>query len=327
MKIKEEIFEYIQKSTNWQIASKKIDVNVPLYMKAGYELWSAKTQGISLVFARVKDTSVDIRVHQNAIKRLAEITSCDAVLVFEKLDARSADSLIKKHIAFVVKDKQIYMPFALLQIQTQNFKKTPMRELSLNSDADMILIGYLDNTISNGLMIKEIAQLIGRELRATSSALKDLENLGYLQIEVKGRSKYVYFISRMEVYERLKEEAKSPIKYTFFTKNFAIKAVLSGDTALSNYSSLVEEKIKTVAISHKQLRSQQLEALQCDEDEATHKIEVWDRDPSVFSHDNTINSLYVWRFFHNDDDERVQEAIELIETKIIDKLKDRDERV
>lgn len=52
-------------------------------MKAGYELWGAKTQGISLVFARVKDTSADIRVHQNAIKRLAEITSCDAVLVFE----------------------------------------------------------------------------------------------------------------------------------------------------------------------------------------------------------------------------------------------------
>ncbi|MBU1658903.1 hypothetical protein KKG72_07625 [bacterium] len=326
MKAKKEILEYLQNSTNWQIVSKKVDVNVPLYMKAGYELWGAQIQGISVVFARVKDTNTDIRVHQNAIKRLAEITSCNAVLVFEKLDARSVDSLIKKHSAFVIKDKQIYMPFALLQIQTQNFKKVPKREVPLNSDADMILIGYLDNKIGNGLMIKEIAQVIDRELRASSQALKILENLGYLQIEVKGRSRYIYFISQTEVYERLKEDAKSPIKYTFFAKNFANKIVYSGYTALSKYSTLVEEKIKTVAISHKQLTAQQLEALQCDEDEATLKIEVWNRDPSVFSHDNTISPLYVLRFFQNDEDERVQEAIEHIEAKIVEKLKGKDER-
>lgn len=326
MKTKKEIFEYIQNSTNWKIVPNNITVNVPLYLKAGYELWSAKIQDVCVVFASVKDETIDIRVHQNAIKRLDELSSCHTVLVFDKLDSRSIESLIKKHIPFVVKDKQIYMPFALMQIQTKNKKKTPLREVALTSDADMILIGYLDNEIHSGMMIKEIAQAIGRELRATSQALNVLEALGYVQIEVNGRSRYIHFISPIEVYERLKEEAKSPVKYSFFAKGFIGENVYSGFTALSHYSTLIEQKLKTIAISHKKLTSKQLEAFGCDEDVAEYKFEVWDREPSVFAQKDIVNPLYVLRFFKNDEDERVQEAMEHIETKIIEKLRDMNER-
>ncbi|QFR42815.1 hypothetical protein [Sulfurimonas xiamenensis] len=326
MKTKKEIFEYIQNNTNWKIVSNNITVNVPLYLKSGYDLWGAKIEDICVVFANVKDETIDIRVHQNAIKRLDELTSCHTILVFDKLDSRSIESLIKKHIPFVIKDKQIYMPFALLQLQTQNKKNTPLREVSLTIDADVILIGYLDNQIHSGMMIKEIAQAISRELRATSQALKVLEALGYVQIEASGRSRYIHFISPMEVYERLKEEAKLLVKYSFFAKGYIGEKLYSGFTALSHYSTLIEQKIKTVAISHKQLTSKQLEALECDEDEAEYKIEVWDREPSVFAHKDTINPLYVIRFFKNDEDERVQEAVEQLETRIIEKIRDENER-
>lgn len=326
MKTKKEIFEYIQNSTNWKIVASNITVNVPLYLKSGYDLWGAKIEDICVVFANVKDETIDIRVHQNAIKRLDELTSCHTILVFDKLDSRSCESMIKKHIPFVIKDKQIYMPFALLQIQTQNKKNTQLIEVSLTIDADVILVGYLDNQINSGMMIKEIAEVINRELRATSQALKVLETLRYVQIEVNGRSRYIHFISPMEVYERLKEEAKLPVKYSFFAKGYIGEKLYSGFTALSHYSTLIEQKIKTVAISHKQLTSKKLEALECDEDEAEYKIEVWDREPSVFTHNDTINPLYVIRFFKNDEDERVQEAIEQLETRIIEKIRDENER-
>lgn len=321
MKTKKEIFEYIQNSTNWDITSQKLEIAIPLYMKAGYELWSAKIQDIDVVFAKVKDTTADIRVHQNAIKRLSEITSCNCVLVFDKLDTRSVESLIKKHISFIIKDKQIYMPFALLQIQTPKFKKTPVIHATLSSDADMILIGYLDNQIENKMMIKEVASVLSRELRATSQALKILETLGYLTIEIKGRSSFVHFISQMEVYERFKQQSKSPIKYMFFAKSFPMNGIYSGNSALSNYSMLIDQKIKTVALNHKLFKEKDLVSLQCDVDDAECKVEVWDRDPIVFSHDKTINPLYLLRFFQNDEDERVQEAIEGIDTKIIKEFK------
>ncbi|MFV0482072.1 MAG: hypothetical protein ACK5LP_08815 [Campylobacteraceae bacterium] len=323
MKTKKDLFNYIQKSTNWQIVPKKISTNVPLYIKAGYELWGAAIENMNIVFASVKDESVDIRIHQNAITRLSDITSCYAILVFEKLNARSADSLMKKHISFVVKDKQIYMPFALLQIQTHNLRKIPTRE-ALSPDADTILIGYLNNKINNNMMIKEIAQVTCREIRASSQALRHLEALRYVQIEVRAQSKYVYFISELKAYERLKIEGKSPVKYTFFTKYFIKEAIYSGYTALSNYSTLIDKSIKTVAISHKMIKLLELNTLQCEEDEAMYKIEVWDRDPSIFAINSTINPLYVLRFFQNDEDESVQEALNKIEREMIKEFKEKD---
>ena len=123
MKTKEEVFNYIQSTTNWKIVSKELSFDVPLYIKVGYELWSAKLEEIDILLVKVKEQNSDIRLHQNVVKKLEELSSSKIILVFEKLDSRSADSFIKKNISFIVKDKQIYMPFALLQVKTNNQKK------------------------------------------------------------------------------------------------------------------------------------------------------------------------------------------------------------
>ena len=120
MKTKEEVFNYIQSTTNWKIVSKELSFDVPLYIKVGYELWSAKLEEIDILLVKVKEQNSDIRLHQNVVKKLEELSSSKIILVFEKLDSRSADSFIKKNISFIVKDKQIYMPFALLQVKTNN---------------------------------------------------------------------------------------------------------------------------------------------------------------------------------------------------------------
>jgi len=325
MNRKKELLDYIQKSTHWQVASQNIAIDLPLYIQASYELWGAKIEGVNILFAHAKDESMDIRLHQNAVKRLGEISDTPVVLVFEKLNARNVESLIKKNIAFIIQDKQIYMPFVLLEIKTPPIKNTFIKPSSLSHDADTILIGYLDCAIANGWMIKEIAKAINRELRATSKALKLLEALGYLHIEVEGRSQRIYFIPQMEIYERLKQEGVSPIKYTFFAKEFAKDSVESGMSALSHYSTLVDEKIKSVAISHKMINAKELEALQCEEDESKLKVEVWDRDPSVFAYNGVINPLYLLRFFGQEEDERVEEAIENIEKQIVEKFEEKNE--
>ena len=307
------------------MVSQNITINLPLYIKASYELWGAKIEGIEILFVCVKDERMDMRLHQNALRVLDEIDNAHKVLVFKKLNSRSAEALIKKHIAFIVQDKQIYMPFALLELKTPIIKTTLIKQISLSPDADTVLIGYLDNQIENGMMIKEIAKSINRELRATSKALKLLETLEYLRIEVDGRSQRIYFISRIEAYERLKQEGILPIKYSFFAKESIEESVYSGQSALSHYSTLLDASIKTVAVSHKTINTQKIEAWQCDEDEAEFKVEVWDRDPLIFAHSGVVNPIYLLRNFRHDEDERIAQAVEMIENKIVEQLRDEDE--
>ena len=264
-----------------------------------------------------------MRIHQNAVKKIEELCSCSAVLVFEKLDGRNANSLIKKHIPFIIENKQIYMPFALVQMQTQHIKINQKIYNELTVDADIILIGYLDNKISNGMMIKEISQITDRDIRAVSNALDILESFNFVNIEKVGRSKQVYFIPKLEVYERLKENNKSPIKYTFYIQNILDKeAIFSGYSALSKYTSLIDESIKTIAVSQKALKNMNIQELECDKDIATYKIEVWAREPSLFSYNNAINPLYLLRILKNIDDERTNYALEKIEENILVKIKE-----
>jgi DNA-binding transcriptional regulator GbsR (MarR family) len=249
--------------------------------------------------------------------------SCLAVLVFEKLDGRNVNSLIKKHISFIIENKQIYMPFALVQMQTQHIKINQKIYNELTADADIILIGYLDNKISNAMMIKEISEITKRDIRAVSNALDILESFNFVNIEKVGRSKQVYFIPKLEVYERLKENSKSPVKYTFYTHDILDnKSVFSGYSALSKYTSLIDESVKTIAINQKTLKNMNIQELEYDKDIANYRIEVWDREPSLFSYNNAINSLYLLRILKNANDERTNYALEEIEKNILVKIKE-----
>jgi len=55
---------------------------------------------------------------------------------------------------------------------------------------------------------------------------------------------------------------------------------------------------------------------ECFEEDAKYKVEVWDRDPLVFSLNNRVNSLYLLRFFNYNDDERIGYALADIKKKI-----------
>lgn len=323
MNTKKDLFNFIETSTNWVVNEKEIHIKMPLYIKAAYELWNTEIVGFGVLFLKIKDSQVDMRIHQNAVKKIEELCSCRAVLVFEKLDGRNANSLIKKHIPFIIENKQIYMPFALIQMQTQHVKINQKIYNELTVDADTILIGYLDNKICNEMMIKEISEITNRNFRAVSNALDILESFNFVNIEKVGKSKQVYFIPKLEVYERLKENNKSPIKYTFYTQDILDKeTIFSGYSALAKYTSLIDESVKTIAVSQKTLKNMNIQELGCDKDIANYKIEVWNREPSLFSYDNAINSLYLLRILKNIDDDRTQYALEEIEKNILARIKE-----
>ena len=326
MKTKQEVLNYIQITTNWKVESKELNFDVPLYIKVGYELWSAKLEEVDVLFVKVKEQNSDIRLHQNVVKKLEELSSLKIILVFEKLDTRSADSFIKKNISFIVKDKQIYMPFALIQVQTNNQKNIRVKSTHLSIDADVILVAYLNNMISSNMIIKDISNVINKAARETSQALNVLESLEYIKIETQGRNKQIEFISQSEVYERLKDESIPLVKYIFFSKETFDNSIYSGFSALSKYSSVIDEKIQTLAIHEKQINKKDLELLKCDEEDAKYKIEVWNGDPFILSLNNAINPVYILRLLNNVDDERIQDAVRQIENELIKKFKDINER-
>jgi len=315
---KNTLFNYIARVTGWKVEAKSKELALPLYLRTGYTFWHATIANIDLVFAYAKEDACDMRLYAQVYRTLKEKLDSQAVFVFDYLDTRQTNSLIQKQIPFVVLEKYLYLPFAMMQIgTTRQSKNLAYKNERLTPDADLILIGYLDGYIHNGMMVKEIAAAIGREIRSASAALSLLDALGYASMKKDGRSKRVNFKSELEVYERVSREGFSPQKKSFFTssKTLGNKALKSGYTALAYYSTLMETGVPTVAISAK--AKNLLSDLDiCEEDEAHYRVEVWDRDPHTFAQSNVVNLFYVLRQFKDDDDERVQYALKEIEEKI-----------
>lgn len=320
MKTKKELLEYIQTNTSWNIKSKEFNIKLPLYIKLGYDFWNTEIVGLSVLFLNIKDYSIDMRIHKNAREKIENLCSCHVVLVFDKLDNKNINSLVQKHIPFVIPNKQIFLPFALLQMNTYKDKILLKKHQKLTTDADTILIGYLDGKINNGMIISEIAKLINRELRATSKAIEILEALKYLTIEKTGKSKTIFFISKNDVLSKMNMEIISPVEYSFYTDKLIVNDyIYSGYSALSEYSTLMDSSIKTIAIHNKILKNNN-SLFECEQNIAKYKVEVWDRDPSIFSYNNNVNMIYLLRLMKNIDDERTKYALEEIENKIQNNL-------
>ncbi len=318
MKRKQDLFSYIQNTTNWIIIPKELNIKVPLYMKSAYDLWYSEISSFKVLFLRIKDSKIDMRIHKNAVKKLEDLCFCKVVLVFDNLNTKNINSLIKKNIAFIIQNKQIYMPFFMMQIQTKN-EKADLKEIyELSTDAEIILIGHLSGIIKNEMIIKDISNLIKKDSRTVSKALDILESMQYINIEKIGRKKFIYFESKEELYNRFMKQNKLAIKYSFYIKDYKYKEniIYSGYTALAKYSTLIEENIKTIAIDNKNLKSLDFEKYKCEKEDAKYKIEVWDRNPFIFSYKDLVNPLYIIRFFKDIEDEGIEYALEEIEKDI-----------
>ncbi len=320
MDIKKELFSYIKTITGWQIKQEEAIVSFSLHLRSNYDLFPASIEHINIMFAYVKDNNTDLRRHIKSYQNIKDRCNMPVVLVFDYLDSRQINSLIQKLIPFIVKDKYLYLPFVLIQLGTSSEKlELPAKKEHLSPNADLILIAYLEQLLNDHMQIKEIASVIGREHRATSVALKLLDTLDYLKIEKHGRSKVVRFHNKYEVYDRMQKEGVSPVKYSFFTSAqiSGYKAVKSGYTALQQHSTLMDDATPTVAISAK-AKNLIIDLKVCEEDEATYKVEVWDRDPHTFAQNRVVNPLYLIRQFRDVDDERTEYAIEALEKRYRD---------
>lgn len=318
MKTKKELINYIQESTSWSIKEKIFDFKLPLYITSSYEFWNIEIEEINILFLKIKEHNVDMRIHQNAREKIEQLCQCNTVLVFDNLDFKNINSLIKKNIPFIVSNKQIFLPFILLQIETKKTKKILIKTYqNLSFDADTILVGYLDGKINSGMIISEISQLIKKDLRATSKALDILQSLKYINIEKVGRNKKIFFEPKDEIFDRLNLENISVIEYIFYTDKLVFdEYTYSGYTALSNYSNLVDSETKTVAVYNKLLNIDDISLFKSEQDNAKYKVEVWRKDPMVFSDNKNVNMIYLLRQMKNIDDERTKYALEELDKKI-----------
>lgn len=295
---------------------------LPFYLSNDYSFCGISIVNKPYVFVIPKN-SINLKSYNVQKKKLEVIFSSHIVLCANKLLFMQRENLINNGLEFVEPEKQLFMPSVgtILdnrQINTNNKiieKFTPQMQLCA------LFFLYQEKKEHT---VNDIAQITGLNIMAISRGLSALNELGLFSIRKVARTNY-YTIktNKAKFISTIKDYLITPVQRIVYTKesDLADIGVKAGYTALEQMTSIVDDPIKTYAISKTAYKSIEDNCKQSVDDfllsDKIVKVELWKYEPSIFMNNECVDKLSLYLSFENDSDERTNDALNRLMEEII----------
>jgi len=245
------------------------------------------------------------------------------VFVFPSLLAYERGRLMQQGLAFIVPEKQIYLPPRLVDLRESNYRAVRNAAFPgsfLSSPAQAMLLYYLQKPEA-GLIatLQEWAKKLGYSAMTITRACQDLEKNDLCKPQPRHRSLTPIFTAQgRELWERAKPLLRNPVERRAHVLHYRLPEptwLQSGLNALAQFSDLAEDaNERVVALSTSAYRAareeNKFEELPFDE-KGTVTVEQWRYPPAPLSPDGkTVDRLSLWLSLQDNHDERVQSALE-----------------
>jgi len=282
--------------------------SLPLYITGSYDFQEAFIDKQKCIMLTLKDELATIPALRKHIKKIREVENVPVVLVLTTVSSYRRKSLIENKIPFVT-EKQIYLPFMGILLADE---KEPEKEVEKFMFSTQQLVLFYFYSKKQRLYMVEATQRLPFTAMTLSRAIKQLEAIGLFIVTKDGVNKVIEGkYDRAELFEKLKKYFSSPVRTVgYFEKsNITEDMVFAGETALAEKTMLNPNRIESYAVYHKIFDKKQLMKELVDPDKQI-RLEVWEYDPKQFTNGNIADSLSLVLSFMENEDERIEEAIE-----------------
>jgi DNA-binding MarR family transcriptional regulator len=290
---------------------------LPIHLRRRFDVSGMKIEERPCVIAvpRVGMTGSELKA---AVAEMTARLGKLVVLCLGRLDAVVRRVLVSSKTAFVVPDKQVYLP-TLCTILNERGLQSEFRtnEETLSPSAQLLVLYHLQVASLDGMSLKEAASALGYSAKTITVILPELVNSGLCTPTNEGREKRLRFVaSGKELWQRAKPYMASPVKRVAYTDVLPESTSIrySFDSAMAHYSFLAAPRQSTIALSAK---SDLLTDLPMHPTEGTYRVELWKYDPSKLSASEYVDPLSLILSYKDSDDERIDKEIELLENKIL----------
>lgn len=291
--------------------------SLPLYIIENYDFQLATIDKQQCIILTVKGDLVTIPALKKQIKRIQELDNLPVVLSLPTLSSYRRKSLIENKIPFIT-EKQVYLPFMGTLLLEE---KEPEKELDKFMFSTQQLVLFYFYSGKERLYMAEATERLPFTAMTLSRAVKQLEATGLFTVSKDGVNKVIKAkYDKLELFEKLKKYLSSPVRRMGYLEKADITEdmVLAGESELSKLTMLNPSKIETYAIYYKNFhRKQAMEEL-LDPDKQIC-LEVWEYDPKLFTGGNVADYLSVVLSLKENEDERIEEAIESLLEKELGK--------
>jgi hypothetical protein len=101
-----------------QPLTKAVNYKLPMYLTEGYQWHKIVLAGRPCILAQMKKANAfGIAQMEKHFEQVKKITQLLVIVIFDKLQAYNRKRLIEKRIAFIVPDKQLYVPEFLIDLR------------------------------------------------------------------------------------------------------------------------------------------------------------------------------------------------------------------
>ena len=245
---------------------------------------------------------------QKHIARIQKAENLPVVIELLTISRYRRDALIEAGIPFVVPEKQLYLPFIGTYLQ----ERLDCEEVKFEKfqPATQVLFFYYLYQGKKDMYISDAVKDLGYSAMTISRAAKQLVQTEFFKERKNGVQKILTgTIQGKELFYRVRPMLINPVRRRTSIKRTELNEqyLLAGDSAVAKQTMLSDSMFRCYAVVGKQKLEELPYAMDANTDV---KIELWRYDPSLLSKDGMVDMLSLAMSFEDEEDERVQGAIE-----------------
>ena len=330
-----ELIKYINEVFGTLIEIKFIPKNelgrLPLYVLENYTFYHTALINRTVLLAALNN-SEDISILQLTKNQqiIAEATNYPVIFVFDDLPAHNRNRLIEKKVNFIVPKKQLYIPDLLMDLRESFGRtKTKKEKEKLLPTAQFILLYHLLNQQSNSIearSFKVLAEKLGYTPMAISKAVDNLKSHDLIEV-VGTKEKQIHFsLNRAEIWRIAKQQElwiNPVVRRVYVDELPKLNLLKSNTTALPEFSDMNQSRQLYYAIEKTAFyalqRNKELENV--NEYDGQYCLELWQYDPvqlveGMYNDHDVVDPLSLYLSLKDEQDERIEMALEQIEEKL-----------
>lgn len=246
--------------------------------------------------------------------------NCNDFIIYVQSNLSSYDRkrLVEHDIPFIIPRNQMYLPHLGIDFR-EHFRKLHEEKRPFFSPATQAIVIYAlvrqtEEKLTSTLLVEKLTY----SLMTVNRAFAELKMAEIGEFCQEGKERWWTFSNKRTLWDQAHSFLRSPVKkHVWLKKRFP--KIAAGLTALSQISSLAPPVLEVYAISYRQWeiwKNRGVKELPS-KDDAEIELEIWQYDPILFARDNIVDPFSLYLSLNENQDERIESALEEMMEKII----------
>jgi hypothetical protein len=241
------------------------------------------------------------------------------VFVLENIEAYNRARLIQKRVAFIVPQKQMYLPFMFTDLK--EYKQIKYKKVEkLFPAAQCLLFYYLLRNDITGINFKTLAEQLNYGQMTITRAAGALTELGLCKITGGKDKSLIFEKGKMQLWNEVQPFLISPVKKIEYADSLNDTGLvfITDIPALSHYTNIADDGKTSFAVSMNVFEVLQKEKIIrfAGGKEENITLQIWKYDPGILTKNRYVDPLSLYLTLKDLNDERVEGELK----KLLDNL-------